>query len=248
MGSPERRERDRLELRAKILDAAREIFVAEGYEAVTMRRVADRIEYSPAAIYFYFEDKKSLIRELVENDRKVLELELQRIAQVGDPIERIRKTGQAYIDFSQAYPRHYRLIFMTEWPTLPTEPVATPETLPKPETDGYELLRTAVLAAMESRRFKAEFKDPDLLVQSLWCGWHGVASLCVARGHVQSIPWRPARQLFKLTMDALIEGLLNRDGARPAAAPSATRATAPLVYASNRKHKPGPLSTQPVKP
>ena len=49
-----------------ILDAARELFATEGYEAVTMRRIADRIEYSPTAIYFHFKDKESLVRELCD--------------------------------------------------------------------------------------------------------------------------------------------------------------------------------------
>ncbi|HKO02638.1 MAG TPA: helix-turn-helix domain-containing protein, partial [Thermoanaerobaculia bacterium] len=42
-----------------ILDAARELFATEGYDAVTMRRIADRIEYSPTAIYFHFNDKEA---------------------------------------------------------------------------------------------------------------------------------------------------------------------------------------------
>ncbi|HTR04723.1 MAG TPA: helix-turn-helix domain-containing protein, partial [Thermoanaerobaculia bacterium] len=52
MGTAERRERERHELRGRILDAARELFAEQGYEAVTMRNIADRIEYSPTALYF----------------------------------------------------------------------------------------------------------------------------------------------------------------------------------------------------
>jgi len=62
MGIIERRERERKAVRKKILDAARELFVAEGYDAVTMRRIAETIEYSPTAIYFHFKDKETLIR------------------------------------------------------------------------------------------------------------------------------------------------------------------------------------------
>ena len=56
MGSNERRERERLELRQLILDAARELFVEEGYDAVTMRRIAEKIEYTPTTIYLHFKD------------------------------------------------------------------------------------------------------------------------------------------------------------------------------------------------
>ncbi len=72
MGTKERREREREELRTRILDAARELFAEEGYEAVTMRRIADRIEYSPTAIYFHFRDKEALMRELCDHDFRAL--------------------------------------------------------------------------------------------------------------------------------------------------------------------------------
>ena len=64
MGISERRERDRQAVRSKILDAARDLFAAEGYDAVTMRRIAEAIEYSPTTIYLHFKDKDALIREL----------------------------------------------------------------------------------------------------------------------------------------------------------------------------------------
>ena len=68
MGPRERREREREETRTRILDAARELFAAEGYEAVTMRRIAERIEYSATAIYFHFKDKEALVKELCDVD------------------------------------------------------------------------------------------------------------------------------------------------------------------------------------
>ena len=68
MGVKERREREKSETRDKILDAARELFVTEGYEGVSMRRVAEKIEYSPTAIYVYFADKNELFHELCRQD------------------------------------------------------------------------------------------------------------------------------------------------------------------------------------
>ena len=61
MGSKERRERERDAVRTKILDAARELFVAHGYGGVSMRAIADKIEYSPTVVYKHFEDKEALI-------------------------------------------------------------------------------------------------------------------------------------------------------------------------------------------
>ena len=65
MGVKERREREKSEVRDKILDAARELFIAEGYEGVSMRKVADKIEYTPTTIYGYFADKEDLFRQLM---------------------------------------------------------------------------------------------------------------------------------------------------------------------------------------
>jgi len=65
MASVDRRERERLEVRTKIMDAARDLFAREGVEAVSMRRIADAIEYSPTAIYVHFRDKEHLFQEIV---------------------------------------------------------------------------------------------------------------------------------------------------------------------------------------
>ena len=61
MGTKERRAREKEQLRRQIIDAARELFVSEGYENVSMRKIADKIEYSPTVIYLYFKDKADLL-------------------------------------------------------------------------------------------------------------------------------------------------------------------------------------------
>src|SRR5262245_39035003 len=113
MGTSERRERERQETRKRLLDAARELFVELGYDAVTMRKVAEKAEYSATAIYHHFEDKKALLRELCDQDFGELAKRFVGFAGIEDPIERLRAVGRAYIDFGLAYPNHYRLMFMT---------------------------------------------------------------------------------------------------------------------------------------
>src|ERR1700743_408836 len=99
MGTKERRERERAEVREKILEAARALFVSEGYEAVTMRKIAERIEYSPTAIYLHFKDKETVLRELCDTDFLALAKKFERIGRIADPIERLRKAAQAYTGF-----------------------------------------------------------------------------------------------------------------------------------------------------
>ncbi len=90
MGIAERREREREEVRRKILDAARDLFARDGYERVTMRAVADAIEYSPTAIYHHFEDKDDLVHALCEEDFGTLLRSLSGQAMPSDPLLRIR--------------------------------------------------------------------------------------------------------------------------------------------------------------
>src|SRR3954466_10030488 len=113
MGTKERREREKTEVREKILDAARNLFVSEGYESVSMRKIAEAIEYSPTAIYVHFTDKAALMQELCAHDFQSLAHVFHDLAKVADPVERIRQTGHAYIRFAVQFPNHYRFMFMT---------------------------------------------------------------------------------------------------------------------------------------
>src|SRR5512145_1485703 len=110
MGSRERREREKAEVRQAILDAARELFVEKGYEAVTLREIAKRIEYSPTAIYLHFRDKKAVINAICDHDFLALAKKFGKIAEIADPLERLKAAGLAYADFALRHPNQYRLM------------------------------------------------------------------------------------------------------------------------------------------
>ena len=97
MGTRERRTREREETREKILGAARDMFAHEGYEAVTMRAIAEKIEYTPTAIYHHFDSKQALLTELCACDFRGLAAHFRGKAVSDDPIERIRSAGRAYL-------------------------------------------------------------------------------------------------------------------------------------------------------
>src|ERR687885_1755275 len=81
MGVQERRAREKQELRQEILDAARELFIREGFENVSMRKIADKIEYSPTTIYLHFQDKADLLDCICEETLGKLQ---QRLAAIGE--------------------------------------------------------------------------------------------------------------------------------------------------------------------
>jgi AcrR family transcriptional regulator len=209
MGIQERRERERTETRERILDAARELFIAEGYDGVSMRKVAEKIEYSPTAIYVHFNDKEQLFLELCHSDFRRLAESFAVFAQTPDAVERLRRIGHAYIDFGLKNPNHYRLMFMTAHPQVPEE---AKEEMGKgnPEEDAYAFLRKTVEEALAAGLFREELKDADLLAQTLWAAVHGVVSLEVAKGADNWVPWRSIKKRANLILDGLLAGLLKK--------------------------------------
>ncbi|HTQ81436.1 MAG TPA: TetR/AcrR family transcriptional regulator [Thermoanaerobaculia bacterium] len=209
MGTRERREREKAEVREKILDAARDLFANEGYEAVTMRKIAERIEYSPTVIYLYFKDKESVLHELCEIDFAALAQSFTSIAQISDPIERIYKAGFAYTEFALEHPNHYRLMFMTPHP--PLDPTADGGEKVNPGEEAYAFLRGTVHAAMEAGRFRPTLDDPELIAQTLWAGLHGGVALQIAKANEGWIDWRPESRRMELMIDVLLRGLVQHE-------------------------------------
>lgn len=205
MGPKERRERQKEEIRGMILDAARELFVSEGVESVTMRRIADRIEYSPTAIYFHFKDKETLLRELCAHDFLSLAQQLLEIQKIGDPIEKLRQIGLAYIHFGMNNPSHYRLMFMTPQAPIKPEDVGVDKT--NPEENAYALLKDIVSEGIASGRFRPEYNDVELTAQTSWAAVHGVISLHIAKCNDGWVDWRPLETRAQLMVDMLIAGI-----------------------------------------
>ena len=212
MGVKERREREKSETRDKILDAARELFVTEGYEGVSMRKVAEKIEYSPTAIYVHFADKEELFRELCHEDYAQLAKVFQSSMISTDPIERLTQIGAIYVDFGTRYPNHYKFMFMTPHPGHELDEVDR-EMMGNPEQDAYAFLKWAVQQALEAGCFREEFTDAELISQTLWASVHGVISLQIAKGSDCWVDWRPMKDRAAMMLDITMRGLV-RSAAR----------------------------------
>jgi AcrR family transcriptional regulator len=193
MGVIERREREREEVRQKILDAARELFVTEGYEKVTMRRIADAIEYSPTAIYLHFEDKDDLVLSLCRQDFGRLLAAFEKEAPPADPVEWIRQLGRAYARFGLENPHHYRFMFMT---------AKTPDYVPEPtdpEHQSFDVLRRAVQKAIDTGAFRPG--DANTIAQVLWSATHGAIALLISV-RPDRWPTPPAPDLVEQVLEA----------------------------------------------
>lgn len=217
MGVKERRERERTETRNKILDAARELFAARGYEAVTMRSIAEKIDYTPTCIYFHFADKDALIREICRHDFLEFAQEFRQSAECDDAFERLRRLSANYLKFAVTHPNHYRLMFMTP-------PAFGPEEMglnrDDPAENAYAFLLACAKDAIASGRLRPEIDDPDLLAQLLWAGMHGVVSLYIAKGGSEWVNWAGLEKTARVMTDALMRGLLKQADATTESAAS----------------------------
>src|SRR5271166_6523815 len=152
MGVKERRARQKSNLRQKILAAAGELFVKEGYENVSMRRIAEKIEYSPTTIYLYFKDKAELLEQLCFDTFSRLIVHMTAILQQpGDPVERLKRGLLAYIQFGLENPHHYRAAFMMPIPegfdkAKYTQPDA-------PGMQAFDFLRRSVYDCVSANKF-----------------------------------------------------------------------------------------------
>jgi AcrR family transcriptional regulator len=172
-----RRERERAGMTDRIMNTAREMFVRDGYEAVTLRRIAEAIEYSPAAIYQYFEDKRALVMAIIEADTSDLRAKLLECLKLEDPIEQLTEMARQYADWGITHPNHYRLLLMPPPAWLEHGQELWEQEYPPLEHEALVVLNTAVKTAMDRGLFKEKYTDPALVAATLWAGIHGAVLL-----------------------------------------------------------------------
>jgi AcrR family transcriptional regulator len=207
MGSAERRTRERAETRERILEAAREMFVELGYEATTMRAIADRIEYTPTAIYHHFRNKEALLSELCAQDFRALATAFHRIGRIEDPVERLRRAGRAYVEFGLEHPMQYQLMFMTRKP-----PDIMKEIRPDPSEGAFAFLRETCADMIASGRLRPEYQDPNELALMAWSAVHGFLALRIVKQDDDFIRWSDTKTTTARICDALLEGVLHDRG------------------------------------
>lgn len=180
--SEARRERERAELSERIMDAAREMFVRDGYEAVTLRKIALAIEYSPAAIYQYFKDKQTLVRAIIRRDSDDLRAHLRAGLNRETPVEQLVAMARLYAEWGIAHPNHYRLMLVPP-PAWMEQDRELNRSNPTPlEQEILTMFWTVVTGAMARGAFKGQYTDPALVAATLWAGINGLILLeiCVS--------------------------------------------------------------------
>jgi AcrR family transcriptional regulator len=200
MGVAERRAREKEELRLDILTAARELFVKEGFANVSMRRIAEKIEYSPTTIYLYFEDKYDLLDCIVEERLQELCNQFRALDEQPPlkPIESLRIGLRKYVDYWLEHPQDFRVAYMTDLkeldPERPWRCQALARTL-------FERLLSNVRNCVDSGLLETD--DVNLAAQSIWAAVYGIISLLVMKPH---FPWVDQDRLIQSVIDSAING------------------------------------------
>jgi AcrR family transcriptional regulator len=172
-----RRERERIEMAERIMDVAREMFVRDGYEAVTLRKIAQVIEYSPAVIYQYFRDKQALVKAIIQKDQQDLHAHILTCMQMEDPRERLVEMARRYAYWGITHPNHYMLLLTppTGW-TEHKDELREHEPIPL-DQEALVILYETVKDAIQRGVLKEKYADPSFVAATLWAGIHGVIML-----------------------------------------------------------------------
>ena len=181
MGIAERKQKEKKELKKKILDAARELFTKEGFDNVSMRNIAQKIEYSPTTIYNYFANKSEILHHLIQDHyTNILEKGEELQADTGQPLEnRIKAYLSMYVNEHLNNPEHLRLL-AGQYSDYNPGPVKKLKGY-----KGYELMKKFVEMGVDEGLFRAQ--NTDSAAQYLWSSVFGLSSLLVLR---PSFPWK----------------------------------------------------------
>jgi AcrR family transcriptional regulator len=179
-----------------MLAASREIVLAEGVDALTIRRVAKAIGYCGGSIYSYFDSREAIAMELVHEGFERLGEFMARSSDVADPVERLRAIGRAYLAFASEEPAWFRLIFMNQ-AKLSDELMGA--ALERHGFRIYEFLVGVVRAMLDAHNLTSV--DPEEVAQLCWSTLHGVASL---RLTMPAFPFVDAEILMDRSTSAML--------------------------------------------
>lgn len=197
-----RRERESDEIRRKIIEAARSLFLSQGYAEVSMRKIADRIEYSPTTIYHYFENKEAVVRELLKEGyalflRALRQREQEARAAGLNSFDVLKTVCESYVRFGIEHPEYYNILFITN--------LEGASSILMDENDrfkGFEMLEGGIRNAVNNGYMTAV--DELLTARSIWSMLHGLTSLLLSF----DAPLADSRdELISFTIDTFFRGL-----------------------------------------
>lgn len=204
MGLAERKEREKLELKNQILDAARKMLLAHGQDGMSIRKIADEIEYSPATIYLYFADKDAILHELMEMGFGVMNEYMKATFAEKDPIKRIHSIGHAYIQFGLENKDWYELMFNSDKPMKHIEKCC------EDWDQGMAMFAFLTQTCKEAlSQLKIDDVEDQILALHLWSSVHGLVNLYLTE-RLEIVQRNNSQELITKTLDAIIQTVFRK--------------------------------------
>jgi AcrR family transcriptional regulator len=202
VGRPRRSGEEEEAIRAEVVGIARELFTTEGYESISMRKIAERAGCAAATLYRYFSSKWELLRFVWKDVLEDAYSECDRAAEgLADPVERLRAYAVAYGQYWLDHPDHYCMIFTVQDRLLARGDryfVQWPGAISR-----FSDLAATVYECMQAGRF-ADQQDPVLVAQALFCSVQGLVGTTIT---VPELPWGDRREILECGVDILLPGL-----------------------------------------
>jgi len=187
--------------RGEILQAAERIFIAEGYQGATIRKIADEVGVSSTALYMHFRDKDEILLEICDGAiESLLSINVEISAQPIDAVARVRLMLDAYMMFALENPNAYQLVFCG--------PAGVLSEVKQQQTQAlgdrcYDRFVSVVREIGASGRLRTG--TVDSAAQSMWAACHGLVALLLTKS---TFAWAPTEELRKVMLDGLLHGLV----------------------------------------
>jgi AcrR family transcriptional regulator len=199
MGITERRQRDKEKTRLAILETAWQMVKAEGWQSLSLRKIADAIEYSVPVIYDHFENKEAILFEFGKEGFRLMAKTIQKAKEKkDDPADQLKVIATAFWDFACKHKEYYQLMYGQGMSGCEIEKCM-------PERAAFRELVTEPIRALIAKG-KNPNADPCLKYYTFWSILHGLMSMKNMRGTGVS------EEINKMVMDDAVTGFIKNLG------------------------------------
>ncbi len=199
MGVLERKEREKLEIRNQILEAATELFLKEGFDKTSMRGIAEKIEYSAATIYLHFKDKNEIFKAIHDKGFEIFFGKLSESQKIENPYMRLRRMGDLYLEFAFEHREFYDLMFVMRAPVEARNADGNIDWICGMQS--FKLLQATIIECMEKGYMRK--MDLDVATVTISSLMHGMASFYI-RERLVMYDQNVLPYLFKDAMDNIM--------------------------------------------
>ena len=187
--------------RGEILEAAQRIFVAEGYQGATIRKIADEVGVSSTALYMHFKDKDEILLEISDGAiNRLLEINSELSVRPIDAVTRVRLMLDAYMEFALENPNAYQLVFCAHAGVMSDAKTEATQAL---GDRCFQKFIDVVEEIAASGRLRTG--SVDSAAQVLWTSCHGLVSLIITK---PTFKWATNEELRRVMLDSMLHGLV----------------------------------------